>query len=83
MAKQPMNDEDQAETLNPAAAAKQQAHNDHYQLANSVGRSAIAVIDALSSRGAFKGEELLTIGQLREQCVKMIQQAETYFSDNN
>jgi hypothetical protein len=29
-------------------------------------------------RGAVKGEELSTLGQLRDQAVQMIQMAETY-----
>ena len=44
---------------------------------NRVCRSVIAVIDTLTSRGAFKGEELSTIGQLRDQSVQLIQMAET------
>ena len=35
-------------------------------LANKVGRSTVAVVDAMTQRGAFKGEELTTIGQLRD-----------------
>jgi hypothetical protein len=31
-------------------------------LANRVGRSTVAVIDAITQRGGFKGEELSTIG---------------------
>ena len=53
--------------------------NDHaaiYDLGNRVARSTIAVVDALTSRGAFKGEELSTIGQLRDQCLQVIQIAE-------
>ena len=42
-------------------------------LANQVGRSTIAVIDAVTQRGGFRGEELLTIGTLREQCVQIVQ----------
>jgi hypothetical protein len=44
--------------------------------ANRIGRSTIAVIDAIAQRGGFKGEELSTIGQLRDQCVQVIQLAE-------
>jgi hypothetical protein len=32
----------------------------------------------MTQRGAFKGEELSTIGQLRDQCVSIIQMAENY-----
>ena len=36
-------------------------------LANKTSRSTIAVIDAMTQRGAFKGEELSTIGTLSDQ----------------
>lgn len=45
-------------------------------LSNRVSRSTVAIIDALSQRGAFKGEELSTIGQLRDQAMQLIQLAE-------
>ena len=41
-------------------------------LANKVGRSTVAVIDTIVQRGGFRGEELSTIGQLRDQAVKII-----------
>lgn len=37
-----------------------------------ISRSTIAVIDTVVQRGGFRGEELTTIGQLRDQCVQMI-----------
>jgi len=43
-----------------------------------MGRSMIAVIDAVTQRGGFRGEELSTIGQLRDQCVKAISLGENY-----
>jgi hypothetical protein len=43
---------------------------------NRVARSTIAVIDAITQRGGFKGEELSTIGQLRDQCIQVVQLAE-------
>lgn len=52
-----------------------------YNLSNRVARSTIAVVDALTSRGAFKGEELTTIGQLRDQSLQIIQLAESYQQD--
>ena len=55
-----------------------QVHSEIYDLANRVARSTVAVVDALTSRGAFKGEELSTIGQLRDQGLQIIQLAETY-----
>lgn len=57
---------------------KQQDHSEIYDLSNRVARSTVAVVDALTSRGAFKGEELSTIGQLRDQALQIIQLAETY-----
>ena len=45
--------------------------------ANRVARSTIAVVDAIAKRGGFKGEELSTIGQLRDQAVQVIQLIET------
>lgn len=45
-------------------------------LANRVSRSTVAVVDAITQRGGFKGEELSTIGGLRDQCVQVIQLVE-------
>ena len=56
-------------------------HSQIYNLSNRVARSTVAVVDALTSRGAFKGEELSTIGQLRDQSVQLIQMAETQAQD--
>ena len=47
------------------------------QLANQASRSTIAVIDAITQRGGFRGEELSTIGGLRDQCVQIVQLAES------
>ena len=55
------------------------AHESHaptYDLANRICRSTIAVIDTMVQRGAVKGEELSTLGQLRDQGVQMIQMCE-------
>ncbi|MDA7701711.1 hypothetical protein N8864_04635 [Gammaproteobacteria bacterium] len=54
------------------------AHSEIYDLSNKIARSTVAVIDALTQRGAFKGEELSTIGQLRDQSLQIIQLAESY-----
>lgn len=40
-------------------------------ISNRVARSTIAVIDTIVQRGGFRGEELSTIGQLRDQCVQL------------
>jgi hypothetical protein len=41
-------------------------------LANRVARSCVAVVDTVVTRGGFKGEELTTIGQLRDQAIKVV-----------
>ena len=46
-------------------------------LVNRVTRSTVAVIDTVAARGGFRGEELATIGQLRDQSVALIQMVET------
>ena len=46
-------------------------------MANRSSRSTIAVIDAVTQRGGFKGEELTTIGQLRDQCISIVQMYES------
>ena len=46
-------------------------------VSNRVSRSTIAVVDAVTQRGGFKGEELSTIGQLRDQCVQVISLVES------
>lgn len=43
------------------------------KLSNQAARSTIAVIDAVTQRGGFRGEELSTIGGLRDQCVQIVQ----------
>ena len=47
------------------------------ELANRISRSTIAVVDAVTQRGGFKGEELSTIGALRDQCVQIVQLVES------
>ena len=51
--------------------------NELVELANRVSRSTIAVVDAVTQRGGFKGEELSTIGQLRDQCIQVVSLVET------
>jgi len=50
-------------------------------LANRVSRSCVAVIDTIVQRGGFKGEELTTIGQLRDQAVQVINMVEAASGD--
>lgn len=60
------------------------AHESHvpvYDLANRVCRSSVAVIDTMVQRGAIKGEELSTLGTLRDQAVQLIQMCETFQQD--
>lgn len=47
--------------------------SDINDLTNRVTRSTVAVIDTVTGRGGFRGEELSTIGQLRDQCIQLIQ----------
>ena len=51
-------------------------NEDFNDLGMKVGRSTVAIIDAIVQRGAFKGEELSTVGQLRDQAIQMIQELE-------
>lgn len=53
-----------------------EAVNKLSELANKTSRSTVAVIDAMTQRGAFKGEELSTIGNLRDMCIEIIQVVE-------
>jgi hypothetical protein len=52
-------------------------------LVNRVTRSTVAVIDTVAGRGGFRGEELATIGQLRDQCIALIQMVETEESNSD
>jgi hypothetical protein len=54
---------------------------DFVNLVNRVTRSTVAVVDTVTSRGGFRGEELSTIGQLRDQCIALIQQVEALESE--
>jgi hypothetical protein len=47
-----------------------------FDLTNRVTRSVVAVIDTIAARGGFRGEELATIGQLRDQCITLVQMVE-------
>lgn len=51
------------------------------ELALRSSRSMVAVIDAMASRGAYKGDELLAIGQLRDQATQVIKLAELVQSE--
>lgn len=51
-----------------------------YDLGAKVARSTVAVIDIVVSRGAIKGEELSTIGELRDNSIKLIQACENFHS---
>jgi hypothetical protein len=61
-------------------AKTQKDHTAIYELGNRVSRSTVAVIDTVVQRGGFKGEELSTIGQLRDQAVQIIQLCEEFQS---
>ena len=47
------------------------------ELSNRVARSCVAVVDTVVTRGGFKGEELTTIGQLRDQAIQVVALYET------
>jgi hypothetical protein len=53
-------------------------HEEIYEVSNRVARSTVAVIDTVVQRGGFKGEELSTIGQLRDDAVRIVQLCETH-----
>lgn len=57
-------------------------HAKAYELMNQVARSTIAVIDTITQRGGFRGEELSTIGKLRDQCTTAVQIVETFKQDS-
>ena len=48
------------------------------ELLNQISRSAIAVIYTVTQRGGFRGEELSTIGNLRDQCTQGVQIVEAW-----
>ncbi len=62
------------------AATNQEQLND---LANRIARSTVAVIDTITTRGGFKGEELMTIGTLREQAIQVISLVDQLSPDND
>ena len=62
---------------------EQKDHSQIYEISNRVARSTVAVIDTVVQRGGFKGEELTTIGQLRDQATQIIQICETFQSEQS
>lgn len=64
-----------------AAAPVQTQQDVVVELSTRVARSTVAVIDTIVQRGGFKGEELSTIGQLRDQSLQLIQIAEAIQSE--
>ena len=62
---------------------EQRDHSQIYEVSNRVARSTVAVIDTVVQRGGFKGEELTTIGQLRDQATQIIQMCETFQSEQS
>jgi len=53
-------------------------HKKAYDTMNNIARSTIAVIDTVTQRGGFRGEELTTIGQLRDQATNAVQIVENW-----
>ena len=64
----------------PVPEQKADDHSQIYEVSNRVARSTVAVIDTVVQRGGFKGEELTTIGQLRDQATQIIQLCEQFQS---
>ena len=62
---------------------EQRDHSQIYEVSNRVARTTVAVIDTVVQRGGFKGEELTTIGQLRDQATQIIQICETFQSEQS
>jgi hypothetical protein len=56
-------------------------HKRAYDVLNQISRSTIAIIDTITQRGGFRGEELSTIGNLRDQCTQAVQIVESYKQD--
>lgn len=56
-------------------------HKRAYDMLNQISRSTIAIIDTITQRGGFRGEELSTIGNLRDQCTNGVQVVESYKQD--
>lgn len=50
-------------------------------LANQMSRSMTAIVDTMSQRGAIKGEEMSTIGRMRDQCTQMAQLSEEVLNE--
>ena len=70
MAEEPKKEEQKVEKTEEATP---DPHAQIYEVANRAARSMIAVIDTVTQRGGFKGEELSTIGGLRDQCIQIVQ----------
>lgn len=62
-------------------AKAEKNHDEIYDLGNRVARSTVAVIDTVVQRGGFKGEELSTIGTLRDEAVRIVQLCEQFQSE--
>lgn len=58
-------------------------HDKAYELMNQISRSTIAIIDTITQRGGFRGEELSTIGRLRDQCTNAVQVVETFKQESD
>jgi len=49
-----------------------------YEVSNKTARNVIAFVDAMVQRGAIKGEELSSIGNLRDNCIQIVQLVENW-----
>lgn len=76
-----MSEENQVVT--PEAPQTVGAEDELYALMLRVARSSVAVVDALSRRGAFAGDELSTIGRLSDEAKQLIAIGEAYQQNNS
>lgn len=67
----------------PTATTYAEEHNEIYLHSQQMARSTMAVIDAVTQRGGFRGEELSSIGALRDQCVAVTKMSEAHFANQN
>ena len=64
----------------PPVPGQETLENQLTDMSIRVGRSMVALIDTVAQRGGFRGEELSTVGQLRDQCSNMVQISEQIHS---
>lgn len=53
-------------------------HDNFYTSSGNLARGVVGLVDAMLQRGAIRGEEITTIGQLRDAAAIIVQMAEQY-----